>query len=234
MNKSKALVLFDIDGTLLRNAGGHHRQALIDGIRQVTGVETHLDGVPTSGMLDRDLIRHMLSAAGHARRRTQAVLRDIVSACQTAYVANCAPDLTHAVCPGARELLDKLRQRGAVSGLVTGNLSVIGWKKMELAGLREYFSVAAFAEDGTTRTRLARVAWQRAVKQGLIERDARVSVVGDHMNDVAAAKANGFTAIAVASGLTSAEALAEARPDILLHSLAELGGRLDLSVLGIT
>lgn len=222
MNRSRALVLFDIDGTLLRGAGSHHKQALIDGIRQITGVETHLNGVATSGVLDRDLISHMLRASGYAQRRTRTALRDIMSACQRAYASNCAADLTGAVCTGAPELLAELTRRGAIAGLVTGNLSDIGWKKIELAELRPYFSVGAFAEDGTTRARLARIAWQRARKAGLIEQSARVSLIGDHMNDVAAAKANGFQAVAVASGLTPAHELAQAQPDLLVQSLDEL------------
>jgi phosphoglycolate phosphatase-like HAD superfamily hydrolase len=176
----------------------------------------------------------MLSAARDSHGQTQDSLRDIVAACQSAYLANCAPDLSSAVCPGVRELLGELRQRGGALGLVTGNLSAIGWKKMDQAGLREYFSVGAFAEDGTTRARLAGVARQRAIEAALIDEHARISLIGDHMNDVEAAKANGFTAIAVASGLTPAEALAESKPDILIHSLKELlEGRFDLGVLGV-
>ena len=219
---SKALVLFDIDGTLLRGAGDHHREAVIAGIRQVTGVETHFNGVSTSGRLDRDLIAELLRASGYSERRTRAALHQIMAACQLAYSSNCATDLTEAICGGARELLERLTKNGAVAGLVTGNLSEIGWKKVELAGLRDYFSVGAFAQDGTTRARLARVAWQRARKAGLIDKDARVSLIGDHMNDVEAAKANGFQAIAVASGLTGAEALARSEPDLLVESLSDL------------
>jgi phosphoglycolate phosphatase len=138
------------------------------------------------------------------------------------------------VCSGARELLEALRRSGFPAGLVTGNLSRIGWRKMEQAGLREYFSVGAFAEDGTTRARVARKAYEQAKRTGLIEPNARVSLIGDHMNDVNAAKANGFVSIAVASGLTSAEQLAEARPDILVSSLSELlEKRFDLFHLGI-
>ena len=40
------LVLFDIDGTLIRRAGPHHRQALIDAVRHVTGLETTTDHIP--------------------------------------------------------------------------------------------------------------------------------------------------------------------------------------------
>src|SRR6202022_214893 len=34
-----ALVLFDIDGTLIRRAGPHHREVLVDAVRLVTGIE---------------------------------------------------------------------------------------------------------------------------------------------------------------------------------------------------
>lgn len=222
MKRSSALVLFDIDGTLIRGAGPHHKDALIEGIRQVTGVETHLNGVPTSGMLDRDLILNMLRASGYAQRRARAALREIIASAQLSYVQNCAIDLRSAVCAGVWELLAELAERGAAVGLVTGNLSAIGWKKVELAGLREYFSIGAFAEDGTTRARLARIAWQRAKKARLIEAQARVSLIGDHMNDVEAGRANGFQAIAVASGLTSAEQLAQSKPDVVVESLRDL------------
>lgn len=222
MKTATALVLFDIDGTLLRGAGHHHRQALIDGIREVSGLVTHLDGVSTSGMLDRDLIGIMLKNAGQREWRVRHTLRQIMDACQAAYCSNCTLELKQFVCMGVMELLLELSRRGAVMGLVTGNLSRIGWRKMELAGLREYFSVGAFAEHGRTRARLARVARNRAVKAGLITRNARVSLIGDHPNDIEAARANGFQSVAVATGLVKYEDLKASGPDILVESLRDL------------
>ena len=181
------------------------------------------------------MIAELLRASGYSQRRIRAALHEIMAACQLAYSSNCASDLTEAICGGAKELLEHLTRNGAVAGLGTGNLSEIGWKKVDLAGLRGYFSVGAFAQDGTTRARLARVAWQRARRAGLIDKDARVSLIGDHMNDVAAAKANGFQAIAVASGLTPADALARSEPDVLVESLWDLLKEgFDLSYFGIT
>ncbi len=206
----------------MRGAGQHHKDALIEGIRRVIGLPTHLEGVATSGMLDRDLIAIMLRAGGHSDRRIRMVLRQVMEECQDAYAANCTLDLAPFLCAGVRETLHELQRRGAVLGLVTGNLSRIGWKKMELAGLRSYFSVGAFAEDGTTRIRLARVAARRAIKAGLVGKNSRISLIGDHTNDVEAAKANGFQAIAVATGLTPVEELRASAPDILVRDLTEL------------
>jgi phosphoglycolate phosphatase-like HAD superfamily hydrolase len=222
VSKPHALVLFDIDGTLIRGAGPHHKQALIAGIRQVTGLETHLDGVPTAGMLDRDLIAAMLRGAGASERRIRAWLGEIVAESQRAYVADCPADLGAFVCPGAREFIQEVSRRGAVLGLVTGNLTAIGWRKVELAGLRDQFSLGAFAEDGKTRARLAQVAAHRAVKGSFVKKPPKVTLIGDHLNDVAAAQANGFQSVAVATGVLLQEELRPAQPDFLVGTLAGL------------
>jgi phosphoglycolate phosphatase len=224
------LILFDIDGTLIRNAGGHHRDALAAGIRSVSGLSTTLDGVSTSGMLDRDLIRIMMQNAGASERRIRAGMAQIVAACQTAYLNDCAHDLSDRVCRGAAEFLAATKREGGVLGLVTGNLTRIGWKKVEQAGLRQFFSVGAFAEDGLTRVRLAKVARQRAVKAGLVAHSADVVLIGDHANDVRAAKSNGYVSVAVATGLMPYQELASLEPDILIHDLTELDPKRLLSL----
>jgi phosphoglycolate phosphatase len=222
VNTSASLVLFDIDGTLVRGAGLHHKRSLIEGIQRATGVSTTLDGVPTAGMLDRDLIVSMLRAIGQSERRIRVNLRKIMAECQACYMENCEVDLRRNVCPGVPEFVSQLHVRRAILGVVSGNLSQIGWKKLECAGLREYFSIGAFAEEGTTRTRLAQVAARRAIKQGLLPTNCRVSLVGDHVNDIEAARKNGFQAVAVATGVTPLEELRTSKPDILVRDLTEL------------
>jgi phosphoglycolate phosphatase-like HAD superfamily hydrolase len=214
---ARSLVLFDIDGTLLRGAGRHHKDALLEGIRRVTGHIVTLDGIDTSGQLDRDLIATLLQSCA-----VEAALEQIVAECQDAYLANCAADLSGFVCKGAREVLAELQMRGAILGLVTGNLSEIGWRKMELAGIRSFFSLGAFSEDGLTRAQLARMAAARAKERQLITDDCRISLIGDHQNDILAAKANGFRSVAVASGVMPIEQLRQFEPDILISSLSEL------------
>ena len=224
---ASSLVLFDIDGTLMRGAGPHHKQALIDGISRVTGHATTLDGVDTAGKLDRDLIAGMLRAAGESERKIRVALKEAMLACEQSYIANCPTDLAPFLCRGVKQALEELTRRGAVLGLVTGNLQEIGWRKVELAGIRRYFSVGAFAADGHTRARLAQIAAQRARRAGLIARHSLISLIGDHANDVTAARANGFQAVAVATGVLPFEQLAEIGPDILVRTLEELDfGRL--------
>ena len=62
--KSRALVLFDIDGTLVRRAGPHHREALVEAVRKVTGLDTTTENIPVHGMLDSDILARMMRDAG--------------------------------------------------------------------------------------------------------------------------------------------------------------------------
>ena len=217
----KALVLFDIDGTLLRRAGPHHRQALIDSIRRITGLETTTDGVPVQGMLDRDILTQMLTNAGVSKARIRRHMPALVVLAQRIYARSC-PDLRRRVCPGARMLLYRLSRRGIPAGLVTGNLTRIGWKKMERAGLKQYLRFGAFAELASDRAGLVRIAVGRARREGWIDRASPITLIGDHPNDIRAARANSVRSIAVATGVVSAEELARHAPDVLVPDLRGL------------
>ncbi len=219
-----ALVLFDIDGTLLRRSGPHHRQALVEAVRKVAGVETTTEHIPVQGMLDRDILTWMMRDAGVPAARTRAALPELMRTAQRVYARSC-PDLRHRVCPGVRRLLWRINQRGVPAGLVTGNLSRIAWKKMENAGLRHYFRFGAFAEQAATRTQLARLAIREARRNGWIEKGARIALVGDHPNDILAAKANHVRSVAVATGLVCADELALHMPDVLVEDLRSLSFR---------
>src|SRR5260221_8126243 len=116
MDQPNALVLFDIDGTLIRRAGAHHRQALVDAIRDAAGFESTSDGVDTAGMLDQDILTTMMTRAGMTRTAIRRSLPDVMHAAQQIYGRSC-PGLERKVCPGARRLLARLDRRGIVAGL---------------------------------------------------------------------------------------------------------------------
>ena len=172
-------------------------------------------------MLDRDILTCMLSNAGVPGTRIRRNMPALVALAQRIYVRSC-PDLRRRVCPGARMLLYKLWRNRIPAGLVTGNLSRIGWRKMERAGLKRYFRFGAFAELAADRAGLVRIAVRHARRQGWIDRSSRVSLIGDHPNDIRAARANGVQSIAVATGLVSADELAHHAPDILVPDLRAL------------
>jgi phosphoglycolate phosphatase-like HAD superfamily hydrolase len=218
---AQALVLFDIDGTLLRRAGPHHREALAAAVREVTRFETTTEGIAVAGMLDRDILATMLRNAGASEALIRRSMPAVVEAAQRTYARTC-PDLRASVCPGARLLLYKLSRRGVPAGLVSGNLTRIGWKKMERAGLRRYLRFGVFAEMARDRAGLVDIALRHARRQGWIDRASLVALIGDHPNDIRAAQAHGVRAVAVATGLVGEEELARHSPDLLVPDMRAL------------
>lgn len=217
----RALVLFDIDGTLVRRAGPHHREALVQGIRRVTGRTTTTEGIPVQGMLDPDIVAVMLRTVGARPAEIRAAMPEVLRAAERYYLRVC-PVLTAKHCPGVEAALDRLTRRGVLLGLVTGNLTRIGWRKLERAGLRSYFRFGAFGEMAKTRAGLAKLAVREARAKGWIGRDQPMSLIGDAPQDIEAARANGLRAISVKTGITPVEDLERLRPDLLLRNLLEL------------
>jgi len=221
LEPSQSLVLFDIDGTLIRRAGAHHRQALVDAVRRAVGIETTTENVPVAGMLDGDILHTMMTRAGMKPAAIRRAMPEVMKHAEKIYIRT-SPVLERKVCPGVRHVLRRLERRGAVIGLVTGNLTRMGWRKMERAGLRSYFRYGAFAELAKDRAGLVRIAIRQARREKWIGRDCNISLIGDHPHDVRAARANGIRAIAVATGMVSMDELRTHSPDVLLPDLRAL------------
>lgn len=205
----------------MRRAGPHHREALVHGVRRVTGLDTTTEGIPVQGMLDPDIIALMLRAVGVETATIAASLPEIMAAAEDFYAAS-VPDLRDKTCPGVIPLLEELTARGTALALVTGNLTRIGWRKLERAGLDHYFRFGAFGEMAPTRGGLARLAIERARREGLIASDSRVALVGDAPQDIQAARESGAFAIAVRTGITPPGELEAGAPDMLLEDLTFL------------
>jgi phosphoglycolate phosphatase-like HAD superfamily hydrolase len=210
------IYLFDIDGTLMRGAGMEHRAALADAIRHHTGLETTVDGIPLHGMLDRDILAEMMRRAECSDDRISGCLEAVMRTAQEIYPPSC-PDLRDKVLPGVVETLEMLTREHHQLGLVTGNLTTIGWTKVNRAGIGHHFSFGAFADMGNTRTELARIAWMLAGGKD----PRRVTLIGDAPSDIVAARENGFRAVAVATGLTTKAELEALGADIALNGLSQ-------------
>jgi len=205
----------------VRRAGPHHRLALIAAIRRVTGLETTTDGIPVAGMLDPGIIEAMIRQAGASRALVRESLPGVIRTAERIYVRTC-PDISRRVCLGVRRLLARTQRAGAVTGLVTGNLTRIGWHKMKRAGLDEFFRFGEFGETASTRAGLVRNAIRRARREGWIREGACISLIGDHVNDILAARANGVRSIAVCTGILSMEELAAHSPVIIVPDMRSI------------
>src|SRR5258708_27824927 len=117
-------------------------------------METTTEGIPVQGMLDPDIVRVMMRAVGARPPEIRTAMPAVLRAAESYYLRGC-PEVTDKHCPGVVPVLERLTRRGVLLGLVTGNLTRIGWRKLQRAGLRGDFRFGAFGEMAKTRPGLA-------------------------------------------------------------------------------
>lgn len=217
------LVLFDIDGTLLRRMPPAHRAALCDAAREVYGASCTPEGMgTTAGMTDTAIARRMLRAVDVPEGAIDEGLPDFFRAAAEAYGRHVPRDLRPYQTPYAGEALERLRERGVALGLVTGNIQRIAWIKLEAAGLAQYFNCGAFGDEAEARDGLPPLAVARARQVfGQDFTPEQVYVVGDTPADIACGAAHQYQTIAVATGpVHSPDELRACRPTHLFETLA--------------
>lgn len=216
------LLLFDIDGTLLRSHGAG-RKAMQAALEELYGSAGPIDSYPMSGKVDSQIISDLLTAMGispsEIRHRLPEIYAKIADKGQSIFWQN---DI--APCPGIESLIPKLRQRpDVILGLLTGNSSMTAPLKLKAAGINpSHFRVCAYGSDANSRNELPFVAYERANKLTGKSVDGKNTVIiGDTPADILCAKAGSATAVAVASGWHSATTLEQYQPDHLFNDFRD-------------
>ncbi len=211
--------LFDIDGTLLRGRDRVHFESFASSVKRVTGFEVTLAGVVLHGSTDTAILREACGKAGIPADILEPQVTAILEGmCRNVAVRRHEMDLV--LMPGVKETLSYLAERGALLGVATGNLEMIGWIKIEEAGLREWFRFGGFSDRFPVRAELIAQAARKG--RELAGAEARVCVVGDTPRDIEAARANFLSVIAVATGKFSFDELLRHQPEVCATSLADL------------
>ena len=211
--------LFDIDGTLLRAHGGVHQDAFSSSVQAVMGHPLSIDAVPLHGSTDTGILRDAFRLSGIPDDVWQPRLEEILQRMRN-IVFEQRERMSVTVMPGVLSMLAYLKSRGKLLGLATGNLEQIGWLKVEVAGLREWFRFGGFSDVHALRSDM--IAGALAAGRLLAGSKATVCVVGDTPSDIAAAKANSLPTIAVATGVYSYDALLQHRPEVCTSTLEAL------------
>jgi phosphoglycolate phosphatase-like HAD superfamily hydrolase len=222
------LLLFDIDGTLLRRASREHAQALHEAMHAVYGVETHDVKVEAAGRTDIEIARATLLSAGVSARRIEERFGALRAAAAEAYAQLVPADLSATITPGMSALLERLAGREDVLlSLVTGNLEPIARLKLKAAGLEHYFPAGqgGFGSDSEDRTDLPPIARQRAGRRDAPHPRERTVVIGDTPRDIICARADDLRVIAIATGPYAAAELGAA--DAVVDDAEGLGVELD-------
>lgn len=211
--------LFDIDGTLLRSRDRVHVDSFTTTLQKVMGPKVTLEGVSLAGNTDTSILREACEQAGISAEVLEPQLAAIVEAiCHN--VQGRKHEMQPMLMPGVEDTLRHLADRGAILGLATGNLEMIGWIKMERAGLREWFRFGGFSDRFPIRAELIGDAARKA--RELAGPEASVCVIGDTPRDIEAAHANGLPVISVATGHFSFYELMAYKPEVCTTTLADL------------
>jgi phosphoglycolate phosphatase-like HAD superfamily hydrolase len=207
------LVLFDIDGTLLRGGTDEHRDALFEALHIVHGVDARKASraIAPAGRTDGEIARALLLDLGVSATRIDDRADAVREECCRIYARTAPDDLTRAVVPGIPALLEWLTGLDDMSlGLVTGNFETVARIKLARAGIGKHFGPGAFGSDSEDRAALPPIARRRAGQRGHPYPRERTIVVGDTPRDIACARADGLRCLAVATGPFGVDQLQDA------------------------
>jgi len=199
------LLLFDIDGTLLR-CGRQVRVLFAEALREVFGTEGDLDHYDFSGKTDPLIVRELMTGAGVPGDE----LAELLPRMRDAYLDRIEARLGPVeVIPGVLETLAALAGRRDVAvGLVTGNWQRGARAKLRRGGIADRFAFGAFGDDGEDRACLPPLAIARArTATGYPFEPGDALIIGDSVEDVRCALACDVPLLAVTSGWTTSERL---------------------------
>ena len=220
----RRLILFDIDGTLLR-ADGAGKRAVRDALVAVFGTTGPIGEYSFAGRTDPEIVRDLLRAGGIEDGTIDAGLPEL----WRRYVENLEREIRTVEVrplPGVAPLLERIEGAGEplVPGLLTGNVREGARIKLEAAGLGfDRFRVGAFGSDHAHRPELPAIAARRAREAvGLEFAGKEIVIIGDTPLDVACGAHLGVRTIAVATGKHPFDELAACGPDHVFRDLGDV------------
>ncbi|MFN8020180.1 MAG: HAD family hydrolase [Acidimicrobiales bacterium] len=218
-SRTAPVLLWDIDGTLLRTPGIGVR-AFARALETVTGLPIARARYDFGGKTDPLIARDLLAAVGID---DETYVPRLLAEVERTY-DEFADELRASVVrlPGVVELLEHFTRTGAVQSVVTGNIRFVARRKLEAGGLDHHLLLdhGGYGSDHHDRTELVSLALGRLAAHtgGPVDRD-RVWVIGDTPRDLACARGAGVRCLLVATGTYGLDALCELGAD---HALADL------------
>jgi len=217
------LVLFDIDGTILRS-GGVGRIAMERALTKIFGSPGSQE-YRYDGKTDRQIVRETMRLEGLTDEEIDAQMDTLLER----YVSGLHEEFssgarTVQIFPGIVELFDRLEEEpNVVLGLLTGNIEPGARAKLGAAGIDfSRFRVNAFGSDHELRPELPAIAQKRASELlGIDLAGNRLVVIGDTPADIRCGESIGARAIGVATGRYTVEELAEHGAYAVFETLAD-------------
>lgn len=215
-----ALILWDVDNTLVRN-GGVSKEIYAAAFSAVAGRQPSRPP-RTEGRTDRLIMRGMLEADDIPMPSWTRIASELQRAGADRFTEM---RRRGAVLPGVRQAIAAIASdHRFVQSVLTGNIKPNAQVKLSAVGLGPNLDldVGAYGSDGDDRAALVAVAQQRAGVRYERSFGPRSTVlIGDTPRDVDAALRGGADVIAVASGVHTSAELEAAGATVVLAGLAD-------------
>ena len=134
------ILLFDIDGTLLRT-GGAGMQAMARAFERLYGVADAFAGIDMGGRSDSWILQSALAQQGLPH---EPAVRERFAQAYAEALAETLPLFDGQIMPGIPALLEALAEAAVVRGLGTGNFRRTSLLKLRHFGLAEHFLDGGF------------------------------------------------------------------------------------------
>ena len=218
----RAIVFFDIDGTLM-TSGPAAREAVGYALRTVFGTSGSYLTHSFDGKTDPQIYLEIMEEAGFDRGYVRKNLKKVYELYLAELGNRMAEPGVAKVFPGVRELLERLRKEGVVLGLLTGNIRNGARLKLKSAMLLEHFSFGAFADCSEERNIIAEHALRIAREETRNDFEGKhTTVIGDSIHDIGCARRIYARSVAVATGKTPIEILRKYSPDFLFQDFSNV------------
>jgi phosphoglycolate phosphatase-like HAD superfamily hydrolase len=215
------LVLFDIDGTLVRT-GGAGIKAFAKVFQTEFNAHVGFEKLKFAGRTDVSLVREFFKY--HNIAETPGNFERFFER----YVFWLDYILNHShteACPGVREFIDALKKlpKPPLIGLLTGNIRLGAEIKLRHFDLWKEFETGAFADDNEDRDLIAAAARDRGRRiLGKNLRDDEILVIGDTPFDIRCGRAIHAKVLAVATGGATLEELLHHQPNWAVEDLTKI------------
>ena len=218
------LILFDIDGTILKMKYGISKEIFSGYLVKLFGREIDAKDIPAfHGMTDMQIIKEIADNINYPFEKIEAKLFDIWKELSKDFVKYCTKENIELM-PGIENLIELLAENRKIKlGLLTGNIKSNAYAKLDTYNLSRYFPIGAFGDDHFDRNALPAIAFERANKyyKNAAFDVSNSMLVGDSPRDIECGHANSIVVFAVATGGIAPATLKQYQPDYIFDDFSD-------------
>jgi phosphoglycolate phosphatase len=215
--KSTRLILIDLDGTLI--------DSVLDLAFSIDEMLRQLGRLPAGESKVRNwvgngvqsLVSRALTGEMHGEPE-KALFDQAFPLFMSIYAENTACHST--IYPGVREGLDELKKAGYILGCITNKAGAFTGPLLKKMGLFDDFKII-ISGDTLAEKKPHPLPLLHAAEKFDVPPEQSI-MIGDSVNDIKAARAAGFKAVAVTYGYNHGLDIRLSEPDVVIDSLAKL------------